>query len=44
MKKKKFWALIKKADKCLFSRRNGYEGKILFGYSVMIRLFNYDLI
>ena len=35
---------IKRLDKCLFSRRHGYQGKIIFGYSVMIRLLNYDLI
>lgn len=29
---------IKKANDCLFSRRNGYEGFILFGYSFYLKL------
>ena len=36
---KKFWFSIKPAKNCLFSRRNGYIGKIIFGWSVCIRLF-----
>lgn len=42
--RKKFWLSIRKADSCLFSRRNGFIGKIIFGYSVCLRMFNYDLI
>lgn len=26
---------IKKAKDCIFSRRNGYRGKIIFGYSIL---------
>lgn len=35
---------IKHKDGCTFSRRNGYMGKIIFGYSVCIRLFNIDFV
>ena len=27
---------IRKLEDCLFSRRNGYQGFILFGYSILI--------
>jgi hypothetical protein len=30
---KLFYFSIKKAKDCLFSRRNGYQGILLFGYS-----------
>lgn len=40
----RFWLSIKKASNCLFSRRNGFQGKIIFGYSVRLRLFNIDII
>jgi len=30
---KHFFFSIKKAKDCLFSRRNGYQGILLFGYS-----------
>ena len=30
---KYFYFSIKKAKDCLFSRRNGYQGILLFGYS-----------
>ena len=36
---KKFWISIRRAKDCLFSRRNGYVGKVIFGWSVCIRLF-----
>ena len=39
-----FWLSIKKAKDCLFSRRNGYSGKIIFGYSIRLRLFNKNII
>lgn len=39
-----FWLSIKKAEDCLFSRRNGYVGKIIFGYSIRLRLFGKDII
>lgn len=38
------WLSIRKAKNCLFSRRNGYEGKIIFGYSIRLRLFGKDII
>ena len=41
---KKFWLSVKKAKNCLFSRRNGLRGKIIFGYSIRLRMFNFDLI
>jgi len=40
----KNWLSIRKASDCLFSRRNGIKGKIIFGYSVCLRLFNKDII
>lgn len=42
--KKSFWVSIKKQKNCLYSRRNGHIGKIIFGYSVCIRLFYVDLL
>lgn len=44
MKERQFWISIKKAKDCFFSRRNGYVGKIICGYSVVIRLFGHDLL
>jgi hypothetical protein len=44
MKTKKFWLSVKKKEKCLFSRRHGYIGKIIFGYSVRLRLFGRGII
>lgn len=38
-----FWLSIKRAEDCLFSRRLGYEGKIIKGYSVCLRLFGKDI-
>ncbi len=29
-----FYFSVKKAKDCLFSRRNGYQGILLFGYSI----------
>ncbi len=40
----KNWLSIKKAKDCLFARRNGHTGKIIFGYSIRLRLFGHDLI
>jgi len=40
----RFWLSIKKKENCLFSRRNGYEGKIVFGYSIRLKLFDKYLI
>lgn len=36
---KPFWLSIKQAKKCLFSRRHGRIGKIIWGYSICLRLF-----
>ena len=33
-----FYFSIKKAKDCLFSRRNGYQGVLLFGYSIFLRI------
>lgn len=33
-----FYFSIKKAEECLFSRRNGYQGILLFGYSFFFRI------
>lgn len=42
--RRRFWVSIKKAKSCLFSRRYGYRGKIIHGYSVCLRLFNIDIL
>lgn len=34
-----FYISIRKKEDCYFSRRNGYRGKILFGYSICLRVF-----
>lgn len=41
---RKFWISIRKAKDCFFSRRNGHVGSIIFGYSVVIRLFGHDFL
>lgn len=41
---KKNWLSIRKASKCLFMRRNGHFGKVVFGYSVCLRLFGKTII
>jgi len=33
-----FYFSVKKAKDCLFSRRNGYQGILLFGYSIFFVL------
>jgi hypothetical protein len=38
------WLSVKKAKHCAYSRRKGYSGKIIFGYSIRLRLFNKDLL
>lgn len=42
--KKKFYFSIIPLNKCIFSRRNGYVGKIIFGYSIHVIIFGYELI
>jgi hypothetical protein len=44
MRERQFWISIRKAKNCLYSRRNGYIGSIICGYSVVIRLFGHDLL
>lgn len=41
---KRFWLSIKHKSKCLFSRRNGYKGKLIFGYSICLHLFRKTII
>jgi len=40
----KFWISIRPASECLFSRRLGYNGWIVFGYSIKLRLFGRKII
>ena len=35
---KLFFFSIRKAKDCLFSRRNGYQGVLLFGYSIFLSI------
>jgi hypothetical protein len=35
---KLFYFSVKKAKDCLFSRRNGYQGILLFGYSIFLSI------
>jgi len=39
-----FWLSIVPVNKALFSRRNGYKGKIIFGYSVVLRFLGRDIV
>ncbi|MBK5202161.1 MAG: hypothetical protein JJE45_00365 [Prolixibacteraceae bacterium] len=41
---RQLWLSIRKAKDCFYSRRNGHVGSVIFGYSVVIRLFGYDLL
>jgi hypothetical protein len=41
---KPFWISLIKAKDCLFSRIEGWQGRIIFGYSVVIRLFGINLL
>jgi hypothetical protein len=40
----RFWLSIRKAHDCLFPRRFAFEGKIIWGYSIRLRLFGKDII
>jgi hypothetical protein len=42
--KKSLWFSVVKIEDCLFSRRNGYTGKHILGYSVCLRIFKKTLI
>jgi hypothetical protein len=39
-----FWLSIKPVGECLYSRRNGYVGMLMFGYSICLRLFGRDIL
>lgn len=41
---KLFWLSIRKKENCLFSRRNGYRGKIIKGYSIRLTIMGFDII
>ena len=36
--KQKNYLSVKRFDRCLFSRRNGFEGKIILFWSVVLRI------
>jgi hypothetical protein len=38
-RKKLFFISIKRKSKCLEIRRQGYIGTLVFGYSIMLKLF-----
>lgn len=40
----KNWLSIEHKSNCLFARRNGNIGKIIFGYSICLRLFGKDIL
>lgn len=40
----KHWVSIQKVKDSLFSRRNGYKGIRVFGYSICLRLFGRDIL
>ena len=40
----KNWVSIKPKKKCLYSRRNEIIGKVIFGYSICLRIFGYNII
>ena len=37
------WVSIRLAKNCLFSRRNGIIGKKIFGLSICVKLFGFDI-
>jgi hypothetical protein len=41
---KKNWLSIKEITKCDTARRNELQGKIIFGYSIYLRLFGLEII
>jgi len=44
IEKKRFWISVLWAEDCLFGRRLGIEGKIIFGYSIRLRMFGKDIV
>lgn len=44
MKRKRFFLSIRKAKNCVTSRRVGIVGKVIWGYSVCLRLFGREII
>ena len=43
-REKLFWLSIKKVEDCLFMRRNGFIGKIIYDYSICLRLFGINIL
>lgn len=41
---KPFFLSVRKASKCLFSRRLGYRGTLFCGYSIVLRVFGVDFL
>ena len=42
--KQRYWFSIKPVNKCLFSRRNGIEGKIFLWWSIRLRINGKEII
>ena len=42
--KQRYWMSVKRVDKCLFSRRNGIQGKILLLWSIRLRINGKEII
>ena len=38
-RKKDFYISIKRKSKCLEIRRQGYMGRLIFGYSIILKMF-----
>jgi len=38
-RKRNFYISIKRKSKCLEIRKQGYIGKLIFGYSIILKLF-----
>lgn len=43
-KSRKFYLSIQKLNDCIFSRRYGYRGKIVLGYSIYLRLWGKEIL
>lgn len=41
---KRHWFSIKPLRKCLYTRRNGFYGTRVFGFSICLRLFGKDIL
>jgi hypothetical protein len=42
--RKRFWISVRRAENCLFGRRNGHKGLRLAGWSICVRLFGVDIL